>query len=373
MFGRKRHDDPYPADPQFVSKKDRAASEADRPKHGAAPGGTRGEGRLPGVNAESPADIPKAGWLQITKRAFKETKDDNVPLLAAGVAYYAFIAVFPALLATATIFGLFADPATVTEQVGKLTGALGEQAGGLIGEPLQKAADANSGALGVGLIVGLVAALWAASGGMQGLIKAINLAYDETETRKFLKLRARALVLAVGAIAFFAVTIGLIAVLPALFDNMGLGAFGVALANVARWVGLFAFVVAALAVVYRYGPDRDEPKFRWVSIGSVVATVLWLVGSALFALYVNNFSNYDKTYGSIAAVVVLLLWLYLTAYIILFGAEINAEMEHQTAQDTTKGPDQPMGTRGAEMADTLPGDETEAKPAGAAGPGRRGR
>jgi membrane protein len=173
-------------------------------------------------------------------------------------------------------------------------------------------------------------------------------------------------VLAVGAIVFFAVTIGLIAVLPVALKAVGFGGAATAIVNVVRWVGLFAFVVAALAVLYRYGPDRDEPKFRWVSIGSVVATVLWLVGSAAFSLYVNSFGKYDKTYGSIAAVVVLLLWLYLTAYVILFGAEINAEMEHQTAEDTTKGPDQPMGTRNAEMADTLPGEETESRSASTA-------
>ncbi len=301
------------------------------------------------------------------KRAYKETKDDNVPLLAGGVAYYAFLAIFPALLAASTIYGFFVkDPATVQRQIDKITSALPGGAGDMVTQPMKSATGAGSGALSVGLLVGLVAALWAASGGMQGLIKAINLAYDEKETRKFLKLRGRALVLSLGAILFFGVTIGLIAVLPAVLHAIGLGTVGTILANVARWVGLFAFVVAALAILYRYGPDRDEPKFRWVSIGSVVATVLWLIGSAAFALYVNKFSHYDKTYGAISAVVVMLLWLYLTAYIILFGAEINAEMEHQTARDTTKGPEQPMGTRGAEMADTLPGEQ----PARAAGRAR---
>ncbi|MGE4006922.1 YihY/virulence factor BrkB family protein, partial [Pseudonocardia sp.] len=172
----------------------------------------------------------------------------------------------------------------------------------------------------------------------------------------FLKLRGTALLLTLGAVVFVLVAVALVAAMPALFDALGLGGVGLVLAQVVRWVLLVALVVVALAVVYRVAPDRDAPRFRWVSVGAVVATVLWVVGSVVFSLYVDNFGSYNKTYGALAGVIVLLLWLYLTGYIVLLGAEVNAESERQTARDTTRGPEEPMGTRGAEAADTVAGD-----------------
>jgi membrane protein len=316
-----------------------------------------GQGRpsdVPGADAHKPTDIPADGWKQILLRTKEQVKEDNVPLLAAGVAFYAFIALFPALIAAVTLYGLVADPAQVEEQIASLTDTLPDDAASLIGAQLRDIATTSSSSLGWGLLVSLGGALFAASGGVQNLIKAVNIAYDEEETRGFLKLRGLALLLTLVAVVFVVVAVGLIAVLPVVLNAAGVGGiawFGV---QVARWVGLVAFVALALAIVYRYAPDRDNPKFRWVGLGSAVATVLWIVGSAAFSLYVSRFGSYDKTYGALAGVIVLLLWLWLTSLVVLVGAEINSESEMQTAKDTTEGPEKPMGARDAVKADSLP-------------------
>ena len=311
------------------------------------------DGRVPGRDAAKPTEIPAAGWKQILKRAWREGKEDNVPLLAAGVAYYIFIALFPGLIAAVSLYGLVADPAQVEEQIQSLSDALPRETATLIGDQLRSITGTASGALGVGLVVSVAGALFSASGGVANLMKAINIAYDEEETRGFVKLRATALLLTLGAVVFLAVAVGLIAVLPALFDTLGLGGFGTLVANVLRWVGLLAFMGLALAVLYRFAPDRDNPKVRWVGLGSVVATIVWVVGSALFSFYVSRFGSYNETYGTLAGVVVLLLWLFLTAYIVLLGAEVNSETEQQTEKDTTQGPEQPLGERGAVKADSV--------------------
>jgi membrane protein len=196
--------------------------------------------------------------------------------------------------------------------------------------------------------------LWSASGGMGNLITAVNLAYDEVEARNFVKLKLLSLGLTLSSIVFVIVTFGLLAVVPAVIEALPLGIVGTILAQVARWVLLLAVFAGSLAVLYRVAPDRDAPRFRWVSLGAVIVTVIWAAVSVVFALYVDNFGSYDKTYGAIAGVIVLMLWLYLTCYLVLLGAEINSEAEHQTAHDTTTGEPQPMGTRDAKRADTLP-------------------
>jgi membrane protein len=185
------------------------------------------------------------------------------------------------------------------------------------------------------------------------LIKAVNLAYDEDENRGFLKLRGIALLLTLGGIVFVLLALALVAGVPVVLQALPLGSLGRLLAEVVRWVLLLVVIVVGLAVVYRLAPDRDAPRFAWVSTGSMAAAVLWLAGSVLFSLYVNNFGSYNKTYGTVAGVVVLMLWLYLTGYIVLLGAEINAESERQTRQDTTKGEPAPMGGRGAVAADEV--------------------
>ncbi|MBA2389662.1 MAG: YihY/virulence factor BrkB family protein [Geodermatophilaceae bacterium] len=318
----------------------------------------RGDAGPPGAGAERPSEIPSRGWLQVLKRAFAEAKKDNVSMLAAGLAYFAFLALFPALIAAVLIYGLVADPADVQRQVDSFSGALPPEARTLIGEQMSSIAASSGGALGIGLVISLLGALWSVSGGVSNLINAVNVCYDEEETRGFFKLRGLALFLTIGGIVFMAVTVGLIAVAPVVLEALNLGIVGTILLQVGRWVLLIALVMAGLAIVYRLAPDRDPPKFRWVSVGAVVATVIWIIASVGFSLYVSNFSSYAETYGALAGVIVLLLWMFISAYIVLLGAEINAETEQQTAKDTTRGPERPMGERDAVKADSLPGDTT---------------
>jgi membrane protein len=318
------------------------------------PPGAPGEQQLPGIHAQKPTQIPLRGWKQIVKRAWAENKADNMPIIAGGVAFFAFLSIFPAMIAMLSLYGLVASPEQVAEQVEDLSAQLPDSAAELIGEQLQAITSNSGSALTWGLVVSILAALWSASGGVGNLVTAVNLAYDEVETRKFVRLKATALLLTLGAILFVLITFGLVAVVPAVLGALPLGVVGTVLAQVVRWVLLLAVFAGALAVLYRVAPDRDAPKLRWVSLGSIVVTVVWALVSLVFSFYVDNFGSYDKTYGAIAGVIVLMLWLYLTCYLVLLGAEINSETEHQTAQDTTEGPPRPMGERDATMADSLP-------------------
>jgi membrane protein len=312
-----------------------------------------GDASRPGGEAGAPTQIPPTGWWQVTRRAFAESTADNVGILAGGVAFFAFLAIPPALIAGLTLYGIVADPQTVTRQVQALAGSLPREAQPLIADQLNTLANSGNGALGVGLVVSVLAALWSASTGTSNLMAAVNVAYDQQESRGFLKLRATALALTLGAIVFVLLTLFLIGVVPPLLQALQLGVVGTVLAQILRWALLIGLVVAALAIVYRLAPDRDAPKFAWTSPGAFTATLLWVLGSIGFSLYVNNFGSYNKTYGALAGVIVFLLWLYLTSYIVLLGAEINAESEKQTAVDTTVGEPQPMGQRHAVAADTL--------------------
>ena len=311
----------------------------------------------PGAQADQPTEIPKRGWLQIVKRGWAEAKIDQVPLLAAGVAFYAFMAIFPAMIAVTLLYGLFADPATIADQVDAAGGALPDDVRSLLVEQLRALSTTQRTGAGIGVVISLLLALWSASGGVGNLITAISTAYDEQEQRGFLKKRGLALALTLGAVIFLLVVLGLVALLPVVLQIFT-GGFVRVLLEIARWLLIAVVVAIALAVLYRVAPDRDAPKFRWVSVGAIVATVLWLLASVGFSVYVANFGNYAKTYGALASVVVLLFWLWITAYAILLGAEINAEAEQQTAKDSTRGPERPIGQRGAVKADSLPDDES---------------
>jgi membrane protein len=314
---------------------------------------TRSGGEERGRGAESPSDIPAAGWKDVGLRVKDQIKEDLVPLMAGGVAFYLLLALFPALVALVSIYGLVADPAEVSEQVADATTALPESARELITEQLESIADGAGGGLGLAVIGGVLAALWSASSGMKHLIGAVNAAYDERETRKFLKLRGLSLAMTVGAVLFTGIALGVVAVLPAMVDRLPLGVVGQVLVQVGSFVLLAGAFVVALAVLYRYAPDRDAPKWRWVSWGAVIATAIWIIASIGFSFYVANFGNFGEAYGSIGAVIVLMLWLMITAFTIILGAEIDSELEAQTAKDSTTGEAQPMGQRGAEKADNL--------------------
>jgi membrane protein len=302
-----------------------------------------------GRQAEQPQQIPPQGWKDIAKRTMKEAKQDQVPLLAAGVAFYALLSLFPAIIAGVSIYGLVADPITVQDQIANLTKLLSPETATLVGEQLKQVTSGAGGALGLATVIGILTALWSASSGMKALITGVNLAYDETETRKFVKLRGLALLLTLGAMVLVGVALATIVGYPPIADN---------LPTVLRWlVAILRFVilggllVVGLAVLYRYSPDRDQPKWSWVSWGSGIATLLWVLATIGFSIYATFFGNYNKTYGALAGVIILMFWLFLSAYVVLLGAELNTEMELQTARDTTKGPEQPMGERGGHAAD----------------------
>jgi membrane protein len=331
-----------------------AAERGPHPDPGAPPPGSPSDRELPGITAQTPTQIPLRGWKQVLKRAWAENKADNMPIIAGGVAFFAFLAVFPALIALISIYGLVASPETVAQQVEEISAQLPESASEVIGDQLSGIVANSGGALTVGLIVSVLAALWSASGGVNNLVQAVNIAYDEVETRGFVKMRALSLALTLGAIVFVVLTVGLLTVVPAVLEDLPIGVVGTVLAQVVRWVLLLAVFAGSLAVVYRVAPDRDSPRLSWVSLGSIVVTVVWAIVSIGFSFYVDNFGSYNETYGAIAGVIVLMLWLYITCYLVLLGAEINAEAEHQTAHDTTGGEPVPMGERGAVVADSLP-------------------
>jgi membrane protein len=308
--------------------------------------------QVPGEEAEKPQEIPAKGWLQIVKRGWAEAKADNVPLMAAGMAYYAFLAIFPAIIAAVLLYSFFADPATITTQLDALGSAIPADIKKTLTDQIGLAA--GNGKVGFGAVVAILVALFSASGGMSNLMTAVNICYDEEETRNFIKKRLIALALTVGAIVFFLLVVSLVAVLPIVLGFLGTNGVVLFLVQAARWVLIVIVITVALAVLYRVAPDRDAPKLRWVSVGAGLATLLWIIASVGFSIYVSQFGSYAKTYGAIAGIVILLLWLFITAYAILLGAEINAESEQQTVADTTKGAPKPMGQRDAVKADSMP-------------------
>jgi membrane protein len=306
-----------------------------------------------GREAESPAQVPPRGWKDVLLRVKKDIKDDNVSIVAAGVAFFSVLALFPALIAMISIYGLFVEPQEAAAQAQQLTEVMPTAAADLIGNQMQSVAAASSGNLSISLIISIAVALWSASSGMNALIQGVNIAYDEPETRGFIKLRGLALLLTIGAILVFGMAIGAIAVFPALAGKLPGGQVLEVVAGVLRWVILGAVIIGALAVIFRLSPNRDQPRMKWVSSGAIMAAVFWLLASIGFSFYANNFGSYNETYGSIAAVIILMFWLYITAFIILIGAELNGQLELQTRKDTTTGPEKPMGERDAFAADEV--------------------
>ena len=302
-----------------------------------------------GRGADTPQEIPAKGWKDIAKRTLKEVKADQVPLLAAGLAFYVLLALFPAIIAGVSIYGLVADPQTVRDQINQLAQTLSPETATLIGTQVQQVTSSAGGALGLATVIGILTALWSASSGMKALITGVNLAYDETEGRKFVKLRGLSILMTLGAMVLLGVALALIVGFPAVPDSWP--TVLVWAAAIMRFVLLAVLLMAGLAALYRYAPDRDKPKWGWASPGSVVATMLWVLASVGFSVYVNAFGNYNKTYGALAGIIILMFWLYLTAFVVLVGAELNAEMELQTAEDTTAGPEKPLGERDAHAAD----------------------
>ena len=310
-----------------------------------------------GEYADSPSDIPPKGWRQVLLRVKDEISGDNISIVAAGVAFYSLLAVFPALAAMLMIYGLFADPADVQRQIEPLKDVIPADAFDILNGQLLAVASKGSQPLGLGLILTLGLSLWSATAGIKALFTAMNIAYEEKETRNFLALNAFALLFTILGIAFLIVALTVIAAVPAVADLLGVDGWARTGLLLLRWVGLAVFVILALGLLFRYGPSRATARFRWITPGALVATLLWILGSVAFSFYVQNFAGYNKTFGSLGAVVVLLMWFYLTAFIVCLGAELNAELEHQTARDSTTGRKRPLGDRGAFVADHAAGTE----------------
>ena len=306
-----------------------------------------------GREARTPKDIPARGWKDILWRVKSQIKEDRLSIIAAGVAFYGLLAVFPGLIALVAIYGLAFDPSQVEQQAAALSGMLPPEAADILLGQLHDLTTTDSTALGIGAIAGILVALWSASAGMRTLMEALNVAYDEEEQRGFIRYYGTALLLTLGAIVGLVLAIALVVALPVVLKFLGLGEALKWLVSASGVLVLVATMMLGLAITYRYGPSREEPRWRWVSWGAVMATVLWIVGSVLFSIYVTQFGSYNETYGSVGAIVILLMWFLLSSYAVLIGAELNAEMERQTRKDTTSGAEKPMGGRGAHAADTL--------------------
>jgi membrane protein len=266
------------------------------------------------------------------------------------VAFYGLLALFPALAALISIWALAFDPLQIEQQIGTLSGLLPPDAAGLVKEQAHKVA-ASVGGLSVGAALGILLALYGAAKGLTALIEGLNIIYDEQEERGFIRRNLLAFALLLVALVAMIVAIGAIIVAPIVLNLIGLGPVVETLLRLLRWPILFAVALVVLAVIYRYGPSRTPARWRWVSWGAAVATAIWTLGSIAFSIYVQNFGSYNETYGSLGAVVILLMWFWLSAFIVLLGAELNSEMEHQTERDSTTGREKPLGRRGAYVAD----------------------
>lgn len=310
-----------------------------------------------GHNAEKPKQIPKKGWKDIASRVKDQLTKDHVSIVSAGIAFYFFLAIFPAIAAALSIYGLVMEPAQVEQQMSQLANVLPEQAHQMVSNILERQSEKSESSLGWSLILSILISLWSANKGTKAVFEGVNITYDEIDERGFFKLNAVTLLFTIGGIIIGFIAIAMVVVFPALIDKIGLPSTLETIIQLLRWPILALIVIFALAAVYKVAPYRKSPEFKWTSWGAIIATVFWLAGSLLFSLYVNNFSSFDETYGSFAAIIILMLWFFLTAFIILLGAEINSEMEHQTSQDTTTGEDKPMGQRGGYHADHVAGED----------------
>jgi membrane protein len=265
-------------------------------------------------------------WRRLLKGTWAESTSDNMPMFAGGVAFFGFLALFPAAIATLLVWGLVVTPEEATQQIERLTRGLPDEATAVVSGQLTSVAGAEHG-VGLGLVIAVLLALWSASGGVGNLIKAVNHAYDEEESRGVVKRRLLALGMTLGAIVFLFLAVLLLTVVPPTIRSLGLGTAGELLAQSVRWVLLVGLMLGGLAVVYRFAPNRDHARWQWATPGALVATALWVLGSVAFSVYVSEFGSYQKTYGALAGAAVLMLWLFLTAYVVLLGAELNAVAE----------------------------------------------
>lgn len=309
---------------------------------------TQGHGR----EAATPAQVPPRGWWQILRRTYAEAGNDNLGLVAAGVAFYCFLALVPLLGALVLTYGIVVEPAEVSRHISAIASVIPAEAAKLIDEQLVNVVNSASGKKGLGLAAALALALYGAMKGAGALITALGIVYEQPETRGFVRTTLLQLAMTLGAVLLAVALLAAASASAFLEDLAGHLSSVAALAiKVGAWLLTAAVATFGIAAVYRYAPARRSPRWTWLTPGSVFACVGLVAATLGFGFYAARFGDYNATYGSLGAVVVLLFWLYLSAYVVLLGAELNSELEHQTARDTTTGGDKPMGTRGAVMAD----------------------
>jgi membrane protein len=306
-----------------------------------------------GRQATAPWQIPWKGWKDILWRTYQQIGEDRLLAVAAGVVFYGLLALFPGITALVSLYGLFAKASTINEHLSLLAGFLPGGAIDIVQEQVTRLVSKGDAKLSFGFIFGLGMALWSANAGMKAIMDALNVVYDEKEKRGFIKLNLVSLAFTLAGLVATLLAMGAVVVLPLVLGYIGLGSVGGIVLSVVRWPLLLALIIIGLAVLYRFGPSRREARWQWLSVGSVFAAVAWLISSGLLSWYLSKFANYDATYGSLGAGIGLMMWMWISCIVILFGAELNSEIEHQTARDSTVHGDKPLGARGAAMADTV--------------------
>lgn len=306
-----------------------------------------------GRTASAPRRIPAKGWGDVLSRVWRQMGDDNVNLISAGVALYGLLSVFPSLIVGVSLYGLFAEPSDIGRHLQSLHGVLPAAGVDLFQQHLSEVASQRRTTLNLGLGVSALLMLWSARRGMNALILACNITYNERDKRNFFKRVGLSLLFTFCAVLALVIVAGLAVVVPVLLEALPLPGFMQGLFEILRWAALWLLMTAGLTLLYRYGPSRSRARWTWLSWGAAIAATVWLLGSILFTSYVRNFGNFSETYGALGSVIILLLWFHLSALVVVLGAELNAEIEHQTEMDTTVGPDRPLGERGAYVADTV--------------------
>jgi membrane protein len=306
-----------------------------------------------GRRARNPLQIPWAGWKDIFWRTYSEMNSDRLLSISGGVAFFILFAIFPAITALVSAYGIFFNASTIGQDLSLLQGVIPDDVLKILNDQATHIASQSNRTLSIGVVAGILVTLWSAMGGVKAMIDALNVIYEEKERRSFFRLNLVALAFTLGGFAVFLIAVGAVVVMPLVLSWLGLGINGAGLIQVLRWPALLIVLLAGLAVLYRYGPDRRAPRWQWVSVGSVFASLVWIGASILFSWYLAKFNTYNATYGSLGAVLAMMMWLWISSMVVLLGAELNAEIEHQTAQDSTIGDDKPLGQRGAVMADTV--------------------
>jgi membrane protein len=306
-----------------------------------------------GPLAASPSEIPAKGWKDVLLRVYDNIGEHRILALAAGMTYYSILAIFPALAALVAIYGLFSDPGIIAKHLDQAAGFVPSGAIDVAREQLTRVISKGSQTLGWTFIIGLAVSLWSANAAMKALFDTLNIVYGEQEKRGFVKLNVISLAFTFAGIAFILLALSAVVIAPVALNYLGLSDFADLLVRIARWPAMFVVLALGFACIYRFGASREAPRWRWITWGSSAGTILWIVASVLFSWYAANFGSFNKTYGSLGAVIGFMTWLWISAIVILLGAEIDAELEHQTARDTTTEAAKPIGRRGARMADTV--------------------